>query len=129
MTHTGQAEALAREGRCEWVEGDWWRCMATVDGGPMGMLRIEVPASMCAMPQSKVPVGARERFARHRRAGPGPWAVVGLDRRGIERYRVSGYGDEEEAQATLEFHPGGTGLTYSALLEGEGAEPHSDGEA
>lgn len=73
------------------------------------------------------PVAAVSKADRARAAAwlASPWvsgnrAEVGLDRRGVERYRVSGYGDEEEARWTLEFHPAGTGLAYEVRFEGEG---------
>ena len=110
-------EALARAGRCLMAGG---RCMVTADGGPMGQLRIEVPVAWCgAGPARAVSAGGGVRRRRERFRG-GPWAVVGLDRRGVERYRVSGYGDEDEAAATLEFHPSGKGLAYAVRFEGEG---------
>ena len=115
---TERAEGLARSGRCSMVGG---RCMVTVDGGPMGQLRIEVPAFLCGKPGHGVPARGSpyrgSRRARFRSVGGGPWAVVGLDRRGVERYRVSGYGDEDEARASLEFHPRGTGLTYAIRID------------
>ena len=40
-------EALARSGRCSMADG---RCMVVAEGGPMGRLRIEVPAFLCGRP-------------------------------------------------------------------------------
>lgn len=107
-------EARARAGQCT-MEGPY--CMVTADGGPMGRLRMAVPVAWCGAGPARVAAGGGTRRRAERFRG-GPWAVVGLDRRGVERYRVSGYGDEAEAAATLEFHPAGTALTYTVRLEG-----------
>ena len=64
-------EALARAGECSRAEG---RCTVTADGGPMGRLRIEVPASLCGRPARVVFGGARIRTARFRSVGEGPWS-------------------------------------------------------
>ena len=95
------------------VEG---RCMVTANGGPMGRLRIEVPESWSGRPAHGGGVAA-PRFACFRRP-VGPWDVVGLDRCGVERYRVTGYGSEDEARATLEFHPRGSVLAYEVRFAG-----------
>ena len=84
----------------------------------MGLLRAEVPGSWCGRPARAVPVATGLRFARFQRAGEGLWDVVGIDRRGAERYRVSGYGSGDEASGSLEFHPSGTALAYSVRYAG-----------
>ena len=55
-------EGLAQSGRCSMVGG---RCMVTADGGPMGQLRIEAPASQCGRQGRGAPVRGE------RRRGPG----------------------------------------------------------
>ena len=90
------------------------RCMVTADGGTMGRLRIEVPGGWCGRPAWSAPVAGRGR----RTVVAGPWDVVGLDERGVERYRVTGYGSEDEARNTIEFHPSGTGLAYEVRFAG-----------
>ena len=108
-------EALARSGRCTMAGG---RCMVEADGGPMGRLRIEVPGLMCNRLARAVSVVSAPRLSRFQRTGAGLWDVVGLDRRGVERYRVSGYGSEDEARRSLAFHPRGTALAYSVRYAG-----------
>lgn len=117
---SGAVEALARSGRCTMDGG---RCMVEVDGGPMGRMRIEAPAFLCGRAAGRpAPGGARvqsARSARFRSVGGGAWSVVGRDRRGIVRYRVSGYGDEDDARASLEFHPSGTALAFAVVFDVE----------
>ena len=75
-------EGLARSGRCSMAGG---RCMVTADSGPMGQLRIEAPAFLCARPARGAHVGGTQRV-RPRDVDGGPWSVVGRGRRGGERY-------------------------------------------
>ena len=93
--------------------------MVTADGGPMGRLRLKVPGAWYGRPARPVSVAGGGRFSRFRRTGEGLWDVVGLDRRGVERYRVTGYGSEDEARGSLEFHPRGTVLAYEVRYAGE----------
>lgn len=65
-------EALARSGRCSMEEG---RCMVTAEGGPMGRLRIEVPAFLCGQAARAVPGESSQTRAEGRGKGsaaPGP---------------------------------------------------------